>query len=153
MNGQESGSRPEGPTIYSEPEVQYLKLQRLARIATASRQGKPDVSPVAFEFDGTRFFVGSHSQEIFLSTKKYKNVRDGNKQVALVIDDLESVQPWKPRGMKVSGTAEIVDHNGMFGPGKYLEITPTVTWSWGIKGLRQPKEGEFFVKTVHTSSG
>ena len=85
----------------------------------------------------------------FLSTRKYKNVRVGNKEVALVIDDLESVQPWKPRGIKINGTAEIVEHNGMFGPGKYLKITPSVSWSWGIKGLQQPKEGEFFVKTVH----
>ena len=68
--------------------------------------------------------------------------------MALVIDDLESIQPWKPRAMKINGTAEIVEHNGMFGPGKYLKITPSVSWSWGIKGL-QPKEGEFFVKTVH----
>ena len=136
-------------TSFSEPEIQYLKSQRLARIATATPQGKPDVSPVAFEFDGTYFFVGSHSQEIFLSTKKYKNVRDGNKYVALSIDDLESVQPWKPRGIKVNGIAEIVEHNGMFGPGKYLRITPTVSWSWGISGLKQPKEGEFFIKTIH----
>jgi pyridoxamine 5'-phosphate oxidase family protein len=136
-------------TSFSEPEIQYLKSQRLARIATATPQGKPDVSPVAFEFDGTYFFVGSHSQEIFLSTKKYKNVRDGNKHVALSIDDLESVQPWKPRGIKVNGIAEIVEHNGMFGPGKYLQITPTVSWSWGISGLKQPKEGEFFIKTIH----
>ena len=137
-------------SIYSEPEIQYLKSQRLARIATATRQGKPDVSPVGFEFDGMHFFIGSHSQDIFFSTRKYKNVRDGNKEVALVIDDLESVQPWKPRAMKINGTAEIVEHNGMFGPGKYLKITPSVTWSWGIKGLQQPKEeGEFFVKTVH----
>lgn len=136
-------------SIYSEPEIQYLKSQRLARIATATRQGKPDVSPVGFEFDGMHFFIGSHSQDIFLSTRKYKNVRDGNREVALVIDDLESVQPWKPRAMKINGTAEIVENNGMFGPGKYLQITPTVSWSWGIEGLQQPKEGEFFVKTVH----
>ena len=136
-------------SIYSEPEIEYLKSQRLARVATATRQGKPDVSPVAFEFDGTHFFIGSHSQDIFFSTRKYKNVRDGNKEVALVIDDLESVQPWKPRAMKINGTAEIVEHNGMFGPGKYLKITPSATWSWGINGLQQPKEGEFFVKTVH----
>jgi pyridoxamine 5'-phosphate oxidase family protein len=136
-------------TSFSEPEVQYLKSQRLARIATATPQGKPDVSPVAFEFDGTHFFVGSHSQDIFLSTRKYKNVRDGNKQVALSIDDLESVEPWKPRGIKVNGTAEIVEHKGMFGPGKYLQITPTVSWSWGIRGLEQPNEGEFFVRTTH----
>jgi pyridoxamine 5'-phosphate oxidase family protein len=136
------------PSIYSEPETQYLKSQRLARIASVSSRGKPDVSPVAFEFSRNYFFVGSHSQEIFLSTRKYKNVREGNKQVALVIDDLESVQPWKPRGIKLNGIAEIVELNGMFGPGKYLQITPTTSWSWGIKGL-EPKEGQFFVKTVH----
>ncbi|MDQ3837028.1 MAG: PPOX class F420-dependent oxidoreductase [Thermoproteota archaeon] len=136
-------------SIYSEPEIEYLKSQRLARIATATKQGKPDVSPVAFEFDGTHFFIGSHSQNIFLSTRKYKNVRNGNKEVALVIDDLESVQPWIPRAMKINGIAEIVEHNGMFGPGKYLKITPSITWSWGIKGIQQRKEGEFFVKTIH----
>ena len=136
-------------STFSEPEIQYLKSQRLARIATATPQGKPDVSPVAFEFDGMHFFVGSHSQEMFLSTKKYKNVRNGNSQVALSIDDLESVQPWKPRGIKVNGKAEIVERDGMLGPGKYLQITPTVSWSWGIKGHEQPKEGELFVKTVH----
>lgn len=136
-------------TLFSEPEIEYLKSQRLARIATATPQGKPDVSPVAFEFDGTYFFVGSHSKQNFLSSKKHKNVRDGNKDVCLSIDDLESVQPWKPRGIKVNGTAEIVERNGMFGPGKYLEITPTVSWSWGISGLKQLKEGEYFIKTIH----
>ncbi|HEU4448118.1 MAG TPA: PPOX class F420-dependent oxidoreductase [Nitrososphaeraceae archaeon] len=130
-------------SIYSEPEIQYLKSQRLARIATATRQGKPDVSPVGFEFDGMHFFIGSHSQDIFFTTRKYKNVRDGNKEVALVIDDLESIQPWKPRGMKINGAAEIVEHNGMFGPGKYLKLTPSITWSWGIKGLQQPKKENF----------
>jgi pyridoxamine 5'-phosphate oxidase family protein len=131
-------------SIYSEPEIEYLKSQRLARIATATRQGKPDVSPVAFEFDGMHFFfIGSHSQNIFLSTKKYKNVRDGNKEVALVIDDLESVQPWKPRGMKINGTAEVVEHNGMFGPGKYLKITPSVSWSWGSKVFSSQRKENF----------
>jgi pyridoxamine 5'-phosphate oxidase family protein len=136
------------PSIYSESETRYLKSQRLGRIASVSSKGKPDVSPVAFEFSGNYFFVGSHSQEIFLSTRKYKNGSEGNKQVALVIDDLESVQPWKPRGIKLNGIAEIVEHNGLFGPGKYLQITPTTSWSWGIKGL-EPKDGQFFVKTEH----
>lgn len=136
-------------TLFSEPEIQYLKSQRLSRIATATPQGKPDVSPVAFEFDGTYFFVGSHSKQNFLSSKKHKNVRDGNKDVCLSIDDLESVQPWKPRGIKVNGIAEIVERNGMFGLGKYLQITPTVSWSWGISGFKQPKEGEYFIKTIH----
>jgi pyridoxamine 5'-phosphate oxidase family protein len=59
-------------SIYSQPEIEYVESQRLARIATATRQGKPDVSPVGFEFDGTHFFIGSHSQNIFLSTKNTK---------------------------------------------------------------------------------
>lgn len=110
------------------------------------------MSPIAFEFDRGHFFVGNHSQEIFFRTKKYKNVRDGNKQVARVIDDLESVQPWKPGGIKVNGTAEIVEQNGKFGQGKYLQITPKVSWSGAIRSHRHEnakKEEEFFVKTVH----
>jgi len=133
--------------LFSEPEVQYLKSQRLARIATVSRKGQPDVVPVAFEFDGKNFYVGSHGQDIFLRTLKYKNVKNGNRLVALTIDDSESVDPWRPRSVKVYGTAEIVDHKGMFGPGKYLRITPTISWSFGIKGLKQ--EGFNRVRTVH----
>ncbi len=135
--------------LFSEPEIEYLKTQPLLRIATASGKGQPDVVPVAFEFDGQCFWVGSHSQEIFHRTHKYKNVRDGNKLVSLVIDDLESVDPWRPRCIKVYGTAEVMDHKGQFGPGKYLRITPKISWSMGtIKGLK-PKEGEFRVRTIH----
>ncbi len=136
--------------MFSEPEVQYLKSQRLARIATVSRKGQPDVVPVAFEFDGNNFYVGSHGQDIFFRTLKYKNVKNGNRLVALTIDDLESVDPWRPRAVKVYGTAEIVDHKGMFGPGKYLRITPTISWSFGIKGLKQ--DGFKRVKTVHNQT-
>jgi pyridoxamine 5'-phosphate oxidase family protein len=136
--------------LFSEPEVQYLKSQRLARIATVSSKGQPDVVPVAFEFDGTNFYVGSHSQDIFHRTLKYKNVKDGNKQVAITIDDLESIEPWRPRAIKVYGTAEVVEHKGIFGPGRYLRISPQVSWSFGIKGLKQ--EGFRRVKTIHSTA-
>jgi pyridoxamine 5'-phosphate oxidase family protein len=136
---------------YSAPEVEYLKSQRLARIATVSQDGQSNVVPVTFEFDGKHFYVGSHSQDIFFRTRKYKSVKEGNTCVGLVIDDLESVEPWKPRGVKVVGTADVVEHDGMFGPGKYLRITPRASWSWGIKGLRVDK-GEWSRKTVHSVS-
>jgi pyridoxamine 5'-phosphate oxidase family protein len=45
--------------MFSEPEVTYLKSQRLARIATVSKKGQPDVVPVGLEFDGNIFWVGS----------------------------------------------------------------------------------------------
>ncbi len=134
--------------MFSEPEIEYLKSQRLARIATVSSKGQPDVVPVAFEFDGKYFYVGSHSQDIFHRTLKYKNVKNGNNLVALTIDDLESIDPWRPRALKVYGTAEIVKREGRFGAGNYLRITPKTSWSFGLKGASKV-EGWNRVRTVH----
>ncbi len=92
--------------------------------------------------------MGSHSQDIFFRTLKYLNVKNGNKLVALSIDDMESFYPWRPRAIKVYGTAEVVDRQGMFGPGKYLRIAPKTSWSFGLPGLKS--EGFNRVKTVHS---
>lgn len=114
--------------MFSEKEVDYIKSQRLARIATVSKELQPDVAAVGFEFDGQYFYIGGIRQT---KTYKYKNVANGNSRVALVIDDVESVDPWKPRGIKIHGQAELVDRAGQFGP--YLKINLTKTWSWGIE--------------------
>ena len=119
--------------MFSDAEVNYLKSQRLARVASASPGGAPEVSPVGFEFDGKYFWIGSHSQQIFPTTRRYKNIASGNDRVALVVDDLASVDPWRPRGIKVSGRAEVLEHDGMFGKGRYIRITPRVTASWGLE--------------------
>ena len=132
--------------MLSALEIQYLKTQRLARIATASSQGEPEVSPVAFEYDGKYFYVGSHDQSIFFRTRRYKNIKNGNTRVCVVIDDLESIDPWKPRAIKVHGTAEVVEHEGIFGKGSYLRITPRVTVSWGIEPV---KDGQWYSKKRH----
>ena len=132
--------------MLSALEIQYLKTQRLARIATASPQGEPEVSPVAFEYDGKYFYIGSHDQSIFFRTRRYKNIKNGNTRVCLVIDDLESIDPWKPRAIKVHGTAEVVEHEGIFGKGSYLRITPRVTVSWGIEPV---KDGQWYSKKRH----
>ena len=119
--------------MFSKAELDYLKTQRLARVASASAEGVPEVSPVGFEFDGRYFWIGSHSQDIFHATRRYRYISSGNDWVALVLDDLASVDPWRPRGVKVSGKAEVMDHDGIFGPGKYIRITPGTTASWGIE--------------------
>ena len=115
-----------------------MKTQRLARIATASPRGTPEVSPVGFEFDGKYFWVGSHSQEIFPRTRRYRNITGGNARISIVIDDMASVDPWRPRGIKVSGKAEVMEHKGIFGEGTYFRIKPSVSVSWGI----EPPRGE-----------
>jgi len=59
----------------------------------------------------------------------------GVPRVALVIDDLVSVNPWTVRGMRIYGNAELLFRKGgQFGPGHYMRITPTVSWSWNLEG-------------------
>lgn len=111
-------------------------------------KGQPDVVPVGFEFDGKYFWIGSHDQQIFFLGMKYKNIENGNKLVSLTVDDLESVNPWRPRSIKVYGVAEILDHEGIFGKGKYIRVTPRTSWSMGIPGL-EPAKGQWRLKTAH----
>jgi pyridoxamine 5'-phosphate oxidase family protein len=125
--------------MFTPQERDYLQTQRLARLATVAADGQPTVDAVGFTFDDGRFYIGGRN---LARTRKYRNVDAGNRRVALIIDDLASVQPWAPRGIKIHGSAEIVERDGMFGPGKYLAITPVVSWSWGIVGTTF-EEGRF----------
>jgi len=132
--------------VLSGEEVAYLKTQRLARVATVSPKGQPEVSPVAFEFDGTYFWIGSHDQSFFFKNQRYRNITRGNAKVALVVDDLESIDPWRPRGIKVLGTAEKQEHDGIFGKGSYFRISPRISVSWGIE---KSKDGPQRSRKVH----
>jgi pyridoxamine 5'-phosphate oxidase family protein len=111
---------------FTERERYYLASQRLARLATVNPKGQPDVAAVGLHFDGEAFVIGGLDLP---STIKYRNVRK-SPLVALTIDDLESVEPWKPRGIKIHGTAEIVQR----GSREVMRVTPTRKWSWGING-------------------
>jgi pyridoxamine 5'-phosphate oxidase family protein len=134
--------------MFTEQEIAYLKSQRLARIATVGADGQPDVAPVGFEFDGTAFYVGGIDP---VKTRKFRNVRKGNPKVALVIDDLASVQPWVPRYLRVYGDAELVEREGMFGPNAYLRITPAVSWSFNLDASPMSHEAMPEIRrTVHS---
>ena len=125
--------------MFTEKEIAYMKSQRLARIGTVSDKSQPDVSPVGFRFDGEQFrIIGRNNR----ATRKYKNVAQGNTQVAMVIDDLASVDPWTPRGIRVYGTAEITEDGS-------LKIQPTISWSWNLEGPAMI-DGKFEPhKTIH----
>ena len=139
--------------MFSEKEIEYIKSQRLARIATAAADSpsegsmQPDVVPVGFDFDDDYFYVGGMN---ILKSTKYKNVLKNNK-VAIIIDDLKNIDPWEPRGIKVYGTADVVTRQGgyMEGTGHsnptYIRVKPDKKWSWGIE---EPVfvEGRFNVK-------
>ncbi|MBV8196286.1 MAG: PPOX class F420-dependent oxidoreductase [Candidatus Dormibacteraeota bacterium] len=121
---------------FTEKELAYLRDQRLARIATADSRGRPHVVPVGFRIseDETDIEVGGHG---FADSMKYRDMR-ANPQVAIVIDDLVSVNPWTPRGVEVRGKAELQDSGGTdrFGPGwdaSWVRIVPERVISWGIE--------------------
>jgi pyridoxamine 5'-phosphate oxidase family protein len=119
---------------FSNEEMAYLHSQPLARLATLGPDDQPDVVPVGFEFDGTYFWVGGSGQAV-LDTRKSRNVRAGRRKVALVIDNLVSFDPFVARSIRVYGYAEPpVERVGMMGPGFYIRITPTVSWSWNLTG-------------------
>jgi pyridoxamine 5'-phosphate oxidase family protein len=132
---------------FSDQEVAYLGSQRLARLATVDPDGQPDVVPVGFEFDGTHLYVGGLDPA---RTRKFRNVQAGNTKVALVVDDLPSVRPWSPRYLRIYGTAELVERRGQFGPGPYMRITPTVSWSFNLDGRSFTHDREVVTRrTVH----
>lgn len=119
---------------FNEQEIAYLRTQPLARFATLSATAQPDVVPVAFELDGSVFWVGGSGESV-LATRKVRNVRHGSPKVALVVDDLVSIDPFIARGVRVYGEAEgPIERVGMVGPGFYLRVTPRISWSWNLDG-------------------
>jgi pyridoxamine 5'-phosphate oxidase family protein len=135
---------------FSEEEIAYLRSQPLARIATVSADGQPDVAPVGFEFDGTYVYVGGIDPA---KTRKFRNVRAGNAKVAIVIDDLVSADPWTPRYLRIYGGAELVEREGRFGRAAYMRITPVISWSFNLEGAPFTQDREVSVRrTVHQSA-
>jgi pyridoxamine 5'-phosphate oxidase family protein len=119
---------------FTEEEIAYLRSQPLARVATMSAGGQPDVVPLAFEFDGTYFWVGGVGPSV-ANTRKFRNIRAGRRKVAVVVDDLVSLDPFNARCIRVYGYAdEPVERVGLVGPGLYTRITPMISWSWNMAG-------------------
>jgi len=110
--------------VFTDSELEYLAGQRLARLATASDEGQPDVSAVGFSVDGDT--VVSSGLDL-TKTVRYRHLR-ANPRATVVVDDLASVDPWRPRGVKVRGRATLEDDDGK----PRIRIVPDTVWSWGI---------------------
>lgn len=121
-------------SVFTEKEVEYLKSQRLGRMATVSTAGKPHVVPVGFRFDPATgvFEIGGRN---LAQSKKFNDLRK-NPAIAFVVDDLASVTPWTPRGIEVRGRAELFDEGGeRFGTGwdkAWIKVIPERIVAWGI---------------------
>lgn len=132
-------------SVFSEKEIEYLRSQRLGRMATAGKDGAPHVAPVGFRLDteaGT-IKIGGHALS---RSKKWRDLR-ANPKIAFVVDDLASVNPWTPRGVEIRGTAELHDTGGeeQFGSGgwdaAWLAVVPQRVISWGLEASAFAERG------------
>lgn len=115
--------------MFTDKEKAFIQSQDTARIATVHADGQPDVSPVSFIFEDNCFYIGG---KVNSTTRKYKNVANGNTKVSLVLDDVISEDPWLARGVKVFGVGEVVQRPQDYAKEPWLKITPSIHWSWGI---------------------
>ncbi len=113
---------------FTPKEQEYLHSQRIARVATVSRDdAHPDIAAVGYQFDGERIYLSGYNLQ---ETQKYRNVVDSElAMIAVLIDDFDSVDPWQPRGVKIYGRAAIILHDGQ----EMIGVTPLQKWSWGIE--------------------
>ena len=116
-------------SAFTDSEREYMtarRPERLGRIATVGKDGTPHVVPV-----GWRFNPEHHSIDVggmnFAATKKFRDARRSGR-ASIVIDDLESVDPWKPRGIEIRGRAEAIEQ-----PRALIRIHPERIVSWGIE--------------------
>jgi pyridoxamine 5'-phosphate oxidase family protein len=118
---------------FTDTERAYVRSQPLGRLATVDPDGAPQNNPVGV-------FLDEETDDIVIgggamgASRKFRNVR-AHPQVALVIDDIVSVDPWTVRGLEIRGTAVAlsdVDPPVQFMSREVIRITPTWIVTWGL---------------------
>jgi len=122
-------------SVFTPNELEYIKSQRLGRLATVTPEGRPQIAPVGFRYNAEMDVIEIGGR--FMSrTKKFRNIQ-ASPQVAFVIDDV--LPPWQPRGVEIRGTAETLPTGGkgMYGANydmddAIIRITPEQIIGWGL---------------------
>jgi len=120
-------------TVFTEPELRYLSGGRqLGRLATVGADGTPHVVPVGWILNTARDTIDISGYELEQS-KKFRDIaRTG--RAAIVVDDLESVDPWRPRGVEIRGRGEVIPL-----PTPLIRIHPERIVSWGLASGRSAR--------------
>lgn len=120
-------------SVFTDPELRYLTGGRqLGRLATVGADGAPHVVPVGWIHNAATDTIDIGGYELE-RTKKFRDVAHAGR-AAIVIDDLESVDPWRPRGVEVRGRAEAISL-----PTPLIRIHPERIVSWGLAAGRSAR--------------
>jgi pyridoxamine 5'-phosphate oxidase family protein len=120
---------------FTKTQRTYLSEARLGRLATVDRDGSPHVVPVGFTLnaDDETIALGGNRVE---KTKKFRDAQ-AHPHVALVVDDIVSVNPWRVRGIEIRGRAETFTEGGdALRPGfgaAWIRLTPSKVIAWGLE--------------------
>ncbi|HEX3507658.1 MAG TPA: pyridoxamine 5'-phosphate oxidase family protein [Candidatus Dormibacteraeota bacterium] len=98
---------------FTPGELEFLRSQRLARLATVGPSGWPHVVPVMYAFGEDGAF------EFDVDGVKLRNLGH-EPRAALVVDGM-----GPKRGVAVQGTAELIG-------AERARLTPTKKFSWGL---------------------
>ena len=113
-------------SVFNASELAYLREgRRLARIATVGRDGTPHVVPSGFVHNAPLDTIDVTGHSV-AETKKWRDVAR-NGRAAVVIDDIASFNPFRPRAIEVRGRAEAIP-----GPDALIRIHPERIVSWGL---------------------
>ena len=118
-------------SAFTDDELAYLHSERrLGRVATVGKDGTPHVAPVGWTYNAELETIDVGGRQ-FDKTKKYRDAKRSGR-AAIVVDDLASVDPWRPRGIEVRGRAEVVND-----PAPMIRIHPDRIVSWGLDNQSQ----------------
>ncbi len=117
---------------FTEAELEYLKTQRLGRLATVNKRGEPQIAPVGVHYNAELDTIDIGGLDT-ANTQKFRNVAR-NGLASLVVDDV--LPPWQPRGIEIRGHAETVAEGGQqilpnFSP-ELIRVAPQRIISWGL---------------------
>jgi pyridoxamine 5'-phosphate oxidase family protein len=119
---------------FTDNEVAYLQSQRLGRLATVGADGTPHAVPVGFRLDAATGAIEIGGRNLAAS-KKFRDLRD-RPRAAFVVDDLQTTDPWRPRGLEIRGGAETFEQGGeRFGEGwdaAWIRVVPERIVAWGL---------------------
>jgi pyridoxamine 5'-phosphate oxidase family protein len=106
-------------SIFTDAEIEYLQHRAtrwskyralLGRLATVGPGGSVHVVPLGITFDAEAEAIVLSGTDMAAS-KKFRDAQR-NPNVAVVIDDLESADPWLPRFIEIRGHAEVFTDGG-----------------------------------------
>jgi pyridoxamine 5'-phosphate oxidase family protein len=131
-----------GVLPFSEAELEYLASQRIGRLATVAPDGAPQNNPVGLFYNDSLGTIDIRGLNLSAS-RKFRNVLT-NSHVALVVDDVVSVEPWEVRGIEIRGVAEaLIGSKPRMGTmsRQVIRIYPRRIISWNVDPARRGMEG------------